>query len=159
MRILFSDEKIFDHDGTYNSENAWIWVVNTEEANRRGGKKQQGKFPQKVMAWLVVYSRGVGPLILFEKGTLDHHHYIKEVLFIALRYGNIKFGNNWTFQQDNGIAHTYQEAQEWCSDIFYHLLTRIHGRRIVPSLILWVTVFGTNSLRPSTGIMWHRKVH
>ena len=112
MRILLSDEKIFDLDGTYNSKNAWIWAVNREEANRRGGKKQQGKFPQKVMVWLIVYSEGVGLLILFEKGTLDHHRFIKEVLFIALRYRNIKYGNNWTFQQDNGIAHTYQEAQE-----------------------------------------------
>ena len=49
MRILFSDEKMFDLDGIYNSENDRIWAVNREEANRRGGKKQQRKFPQKVM--------------------------------------------------------------------------------------------------------------
>ena len=53
--------------------------------------------------------RGRCALVLFEKGTLDHH------LPVALRYGN-----NWTFQQDNGTPHT----QEW------HFLTRIHGQRI-----------------------------
>ena len=45
-------------------------------------------------------------LVLFEKGTLDHHRYIKEVLPVALRYGNSQFG---TFQQDNGTAHTHQK--------------------------------------------------
>ena len=69
MRILFSDEKMFELEGIYNSENARIWAVNREKANRRGEKKQQGKFPQKMMVW----SEGVAPLVLFEKDILDHH--------------------------------------------------------------------------------------
>ena len=97
MRILFFDEKMFDLDGIYNSQNDRIWAVNREAANRRGGKKQQRKFPQKVMVWLAVCSEGVAPLVLFEKSTLDHDRYIKEVLSVMLRYGNSKFGNNWTF--------------------------------------------------------------
>ena len=67
MRILFSDEKTFDLDGIYNSENDRIWAVNREEANRRGGKKQQGKFVQEVMVWLAVCSEGVASLVLLEK--------------------------------------------------------------------------------------------
>ena len=47
MTILFSNEKTFDLDGIYNSENDRIWAVNREEANRRDGKKQQGKFAEK----------------------------------------------------------------------------------------------------------------
>ena len=47
MRILFSDEKMFDLDGIYNSENDCIWVVNREEANRRGGKKTARKVSTK----------------------------------------------------------------------------------------------------------------
>ena len=80
------------------------------------------------MVWLAVCSQSVTPLVLFEKGTLDHHRYIKKVLSVALRYGNSKFGNNWTFQQDNGTPHTHQETQEWCSQYF---MTRIDGQRIV----------------------------
>ena len=38
MRILFSDEKMFDLDGIDNSVNDRIWTVNREEANRRGEK-------------------------------------------------------------------------------------------------------------------------
>ena len=81
-------------------------------------KNSNGKFAEKVMVWLAVCSEGVAPLVLFEKGTLDHHRYIKEVLPVALRYGNSKFGNNWTFQQDNGTPHTHQETQDWCSQHF-----------------------------------------
>ena len=93
MRIIFSDEKMFDLDVIYNSQNDRIWAINSEEANWRDGKKQQGKCEEKVMACLVVCSEGVAPLVLFEKGTLDHHRDIKEVLFVALRYGNSKLGN------------------------------------------------------------------
>ena len=50
--------------------------------------------------------------------SLDHHRYIKEVLPVALRYGNSKLGNNYTFQQDNGVAHTHQETQECCCQQF-----------------------------------------
>ena len=77
----FSNEKMFEFDRIYNSENDRIWAVNREEANRRGGIKQQRKFPQKVMVW----SESVAPLVLFEKGTLDHRRYIKEVLPVTLR--------------------------------------------------------------------------
>ena len=47
MRIFFSDEKMFDLDGIYNSENDRIWAVNREEANRRGGKKTARKVSKK----------------------------------------------------------------------------------------------------------------
>ena len=34
LRILFSDEKIFDLDGMYNAQNDRIWTVNREEADK-----------------------------------------------------------------------------------------------------------------------------
>ena len=81
------------------------------------------------MVWLVVWLEGIAPLVLLDKDILDHHRYIKDILSVALRYGNSKFGNNWIFQQDNGTPHTHQEMQEGCSQ---HFLTRIHVWRIVP---------------------------
>ena len=77
-----------------------------------------------MIVWLVVHSGSAAPLVLFEKGTLDHHRYIKEVLLVALRYRNSKFGNNWTFQQDNGTPHTHQETQEWCFQHFPSFLDK-----------------------------------
>ena len=46
-RILFSDEKVVDLDGTYNSENDRIWADNREEANRRREKEHQRQSPEK----------------------------------------------------------------------------------------------------------------
>ena len=46
------------------------------------------------------------------------------MLPVALRYGNSKFGNNRTFQQDNGTPHTHQETQDWCSQHFPSFLDK-----------------------------------
>ena len=83
------------------------------------------------MVWLAICSQGVESLVRFEKGTLDHHRYIKEVLPVALRYGNCKFGNNWTFQQGNGTSHTHQETQDWRSQLGMH---RVREETVNPGL-------------------------
>ncbi len=49
MKILFSDEKMFDIDGVYNSQNDRMWAVNRAEADDKGGIKQKRKFPEKVI--------------------------------------------------------------------------------------------------------------
>ena len=46
VRILFSDEKIFDLVGMSNAQNDRIWTVNREEADKRGGVQQKRKLPQ-----------------------------------------------------------------------------------------------------------------
>ena len=66
----------------------------------KGGRRRKRKFPQKVMVWLGVCSKDVSRLVIFESDTLDHDRYIKEVLPVALKYGNDMFGDDWTFQQD-----------------------------------------------------------
>ncbi|CAM2721683.1 unnamed protein product [Rotaria socialis] len=118
MNILFSDEKMFDIDGVYNSQNDRIWAANRSEADINGGIRQKRKFPQKVMVWLGVCSKGVSPLVIFENGTVNHERYIKEVLPIALKFGNDTFGNDWTFQQDGAKPHTHAKSQEWCAEHF-----------------------------------------
>ena len=80
------------------------------------------------MVWLGVCSKGVSPLVIFEQGsffyyafnqgTVDHDRYIKEVLPVALKYGNYVFGNNWTFQQDGAKPHVHRLTQQWCHDNF-----------------------------------------
>ena len=49
LRILFSNEKMFDLDGMYNAQNDRIWAVNREEVDKRGVVQQKRKFAQKVM--------------------------------------------------------------------------------------------------------------
>lgn len=118
MRILFSDEKMFDLDGIYNSQNDRIWAVDREDANQKGAIKQKRKYPQKVMVWLGVCSYGVSPLVLFKDGTVNHERYIREVLPVARDYGNKIFGNNWTFQQDGARPHVHEKTQDWCTRHF-----------------------------------------
>jgi hypothetical protein len=77
MKILFSDEKLFDIDGVYNSQNDRVWAPNRAEVNKKSGIKEKRKFPQKVMVWLGACSKGITPLAIFEEGTLDHARYIK----------------------------------------------------------------------------------
>lgn len=87
MRILFSDENLFDIDGVYNSQNDCVWTPSRAEANKRGGIRKERKFPQKVMVWLGACSKRVTPLGIFQDGTVDHARYIKEVLPVAPKYG------------------------------------------------------------------------
>ncbi len=98
MRILFSDEKIFDVDRIYNSQNERISAVSRVEANERGRIKMEQKFLQNVMVCLGVCFKGVTPLVIFDRGTVYHEEYIENVLPIALKYGNKTFGEHWKFQ-------------------------------------------------------------
>ena len=41
MRFLFSDEKLFDIDAVYNSQNDPVWGVDHEDAKRKALVKQQ----------------------------------------------------------------------------------------------------------------------
>ena len=61
-KIMFSDEKKFDIDGAYNSQ----------QADEIGGVHQKRKFPQSVMVWLGVCFNGVNSPFIIEKGTINH---------------------------------------------------------------------------------------
>ena len=116
MRILFSDEKMFDIDGVYNAQNERVWAVDRATANTKGAKREKRKFPQKVMVWLGVCTKGVTPLVIFDKGSVDHDRYIREVLPVAADYGDEMFGDHWTFQQDGARPDTHHLSQQWCQD-------------------------------------------
>ncbi|CAF4445225.1 unnamed protein product [Adineta steineri] len=49
---------MLDIDGVYNSQNDRIWAVDRSEADTKGGTRQKRKFPQKIMVWLGVCSKG-----------------------------------------------------------------------------------------------------
>ena len=70
--IQCADEKIFDLDGMYNFQNQRIWASSRDEADEKGGIKEKQKFLQKVMVWLGVCSKGVTPLVIFDRETVDH---------------------------------------------------------------------------------------
>ena len=49
---LFTDEKNFDLDGIYNSQNDRVWAPSREEADRKGAFHQKTKHPGRVIVWL-----------------------------------------------------------------------------------------------------------
>ena len=112
-KSCFLTKKYFDSDGVGNAQNNRIWAVDRDEVDEKGGRKQKRKFSQKVMIWLGVCSKGVRSLVILDKGTIDHDRYIREVLPVAVKYGNKVFGDDWTYQQDNAAPHTYNLTQEW----------------------------------------------
>ncbi|CAF3603310.1 unnamed protein product [Rotaria socialis] len=134
MKILFSDEKMLDIDGVYNSQNDRIWAVDRSEADTKGGTRQKRKFPQKIMVWLGVCPKGVSPLVIFKNGTVNHDQYIKEVLAIALKFVNGMFGNDWIFQQDGARPHTHAKSQEWCAKHFPSFIDKDHWPPNSPDL-------------------------
>ena len=103
---------MFDTDGVSNSHNDRIWVVNRAATDAKGDIRRKRKFPQKVMVRLGVCSKGVSPLVIFESDMLDHDQYIREVLPVALKYGNDMSGDDWTFQQEGVEAHIHEKSQE-----------------------------------------------
>ena len=134
MKILFLDEKLFDIDGIYNSQNDRIWAVSRVEADKRAGVKRKQKFPEKVMIWLSVCSKGVSPIVIFDEGTIDHARYIGEVLPVALKYGNDILGTYWTFQQDSAMPHVHHLTQQWCKDNFLSFIDKDHWPPNSPDL-------------------------
>lgn len=112
-RIVFSDEKRFNIDGVYNSQNDRIWAVNRAEADEKGGVHQKRKFPQGVMVWLGASSKGLSPLVIIEKGTVNQEVYIKKILPVAKKYGDKTYDDNWTYQQDGATCHTSGLSIEW----------------------------------------------
>ena len=68
---------------------------------------------------LGVCSKGITPLVILDKGTVNHKVYIEKILPVALKYGNHVFGNNWIFQQDGATTHTHHLSQQMgCVDNF-----------------------------------------
>ncbi|CAF2886452.1 unnamed protein product [Rotaria sp. Silwood2] len=126
MRILFSDEKMFDLDDIYNSRNQRIWAASRDEADEQGGTKMRQKFLQKFMVWPGVCSKGVTPLVILDQRKVDHVEYIEKVLPIALKYGNDTFGEHWTLQQDGTKPHVHHLTQKWCRDQFPLFIDKNH---------------------------------
>ena len=57
-------------------------------------------------------SKGLIPFVILGEGTVDHSCYIKNVLPVALNYGNEVFGDKWIFQQDGANPHRDRLTQE-----------------------------------------------
>ena len=101
MRIFLSDEKFFNINGVYNSQNDRVWAIGRDDADKNGDIRQRQRFPQEIVVRLAAFSKVVTPLVIFDQGTVDHTVYIEKVVPIASKYGNQVFGSDWIF---NGMV-------------------------------------------------------
>ena len=134
MRILFSDEKFFDIEGVYNSQNDRVWAVDRADADEKGGIQQRRNFPQKAMVWLSACSKDVTSLVILNDGTINDDYYIKKVLPVALKYGNKVFSDDWIFQQDGAMSHQHYLTQKWCQENFPSFIDKDHWPPNSPDL-------------------------
>ena len=125
---------MFNIDGVYNLQNDRIWAVNRQKADKAGVTKQKRKFLEKVMVWLGVFSKVVSPLVVLGTESMNHEQDIKDVLPVALKYGNETFENDCIFQQDNAALHTHILAQQWCQDHFPMFIDKDHWPPNSPDL-------------------------
>ena len=108
--------------------------VDRGEADEKDGRKEKPTFSQKVMVWLGICSKGVTLLVILDKGIIDTDRYIKEVLLVAIKYGNKVFGNDWTYQQDGTTSHTHELTQQWCKNNFPSFTNEDHWPPNSPDL-------------------------
>ncbi|RVE53060.1 hypothetical protein evm_002358 [Chilo suppressalis] len=58
---LFSDEKIFTVEESYNKQNDKVYAHSSEEASNRIPRVQRGHFPSSLMVWHWVFQQGSVP--------------------------------------------------------------------------------------------------
>ena len=83
---------------------------------------------------MAVCSKGVSPTLIFKEGTVDHDRYIREVLPVALKYGNQTLGSHWTFQQDVARPHIHHLTQQRCEKNFPSFINKDQWPSSSPAL-------------------------
>ena len=95
-----------------------FWLLVVPKRTKVVESRPKGSFYKGSCVGSVCARKVSTPLMVFEEGTLDHHRYIKEVLLVAVRYGNKVFSNYWTFQQDGARTYIHHLTQNWCRNHF-----------------------------------------
>ena len=110
--LVFSDEKKFDVEHHFNTQNDRVWSRNEDEIYRVMARKQ---CPVSVMFWAAVTEPGRSPLFFVDEGVkLNQQHYRDAVLVDALLpWTRENFKNRlWHFQQDSALSYGARKTQE-----------------------------------------------
>lgn len=116
QKILFTDEKIFTVEESYNKQNDKVYARSSKEASAIIGKVQRGHHPASVMVWWGVSYEGVTKLHFCPKGVKTSAKvYQEDVLNSLVKPLNESLFKDlhWVFQQDSAPAHKARTTQEW----------------------------------------------
>lgn len=118
-RILFTDEKIFNIEESYNRQNDRVYATSSREAREKVPKLIRGHHPSSVMVWWGVAYDGATKLHFCEKGVKTSAQVYETTVLepIVKPLSNTLFQNlRWSFQQDSAPAHKAKSTQRWLRD-------------------------------------------
>lgn len=118
--IIFSDEKMFVLQETYNSQNDRVYAISLAKAPREKLQIQRFKNASKIMVWGAISLRGKLPLVFVEPGVkINSEYYVNEILEKELLPNAQKlFGDDcFYFQQDSAPAHKAKRTVDWLKKI------------------------------------------
>jgi transposase len=116
-KIIFSDEKMWTLQESYNAQNDRIYSVSIQDIPQNVRTVQRYQNTSAVMVWGAVSHNGKLPLIFIEKGVkINSRYYQKEILDGHLKDEALRLypNRNWIFQQDSAPAHKANINQAWC---------------------------------------------
>lgn len=119
VEIIFSDEKLFVLEETYNAQNDRIYAASLQDIPEDELHVYRSQSALSVMVWGAVSKRGKLPLVFIDKGVkINQKYYIEEVLMKSLLPNAKEIYNDdyFCFQQDGAPAHTGNQCQRWCEE-------------------------------------------
>lgn len=117
-KILFTDEKIFTVEASFNKQNDRVYARSSKDACDKIPCVQRGHHPASVMVWWGVSWDGATDIHFCEVGVKTSAAVYQEMLEKVVKPLNPSLFKNkpWIFQQDSAPAHKAKTTQRWLED-------------------------------------------
>lgn len=135
--ILFSDEKLFTIEQSFNSQNDRVWAAESSGISQDLRRVSRTQMPASVMVWAGITAEGRTPLVFVPSGMkIDAIAYRDLILEdTVMPWAKKHFGNRkWTFQQDSAPAHKAKITQAFCRKEFPDFITSAEWPPYSPDL-------------------------
>ena len=119
INIIFSDEKLFTIERSYNRQNDRILGTGISSLPKTEKTVTRKQGPPSVMVWAAASETGRSPLVFVNPGVkINANYYVEAILEKGLLPWAKKIykKRRFTFQQDGAPAHTSRLAQSWCQE-------------------------------------------
>lgn len=141
-KTVFSDEKMWLLQESYNTQNDWIYALSPEISLKTSFSVSRIRAP----SWFGGISHnGVLPLKFIDKGVKIN----KDVYQFEILEGHLKNEaprlypkGDWIVQQDDAPAHRAKVIEAWRESNCPSFITTTIGRQRRSILIRWIITFG-----------------